>query len=94
MQEAVYHMRDECNPMVFYTKVRTYHAGWKNSDALPHGLLYEGVSGEPLHYSGGNAGQSSTLATLDVLLGVIHTGDVQEFFIAQRHHMLCQHRLF
>lgn len=94
MQEAVYHMRDECNPMVFYSKVRTFHAGWKNSDALPDGLLYKGVADKPLHYSGGNAGQSSTLATLDVLLGVTHTGDVQEFFIAQRHHMIRQHRLF
>lgn len=94
MQEAVYHMRDECNPTVFYSKIRTYHAGWKNSDALPGGLLYEGVADKPLQYSGGNAGQSSTLATLDVLLGVVHSGDVQEFFIAQRHHMIHQHRLF
>lgn len=94
MQEAVYHMRDYCNPTVFYTTIRTFHAGWKSSDTLPDGLLYKGVSDKPLQYSGGNAGQSSTLATLDVLLGVVHTGDVQEFFTSQRHHMISQHRLF
>ena len=77
-----------------YSKIRAYHAGWKNSDALSGGLLYEEVADKPLQYSGGNAGQSSTLATLDVLLGVVHSGDVQEFFIAQRHHMIRQHRLF
>jgi len=94
MQEAIYHMRDKCDPTVFYTKVRIFHAGWKNNDTLPDGLLYKGVTDTPLQYSGGNAGQSSTLAMLDVLLGVEHTGDVQDFFMAQRHHMIERHRLF
>ena len=94
MQEAVYHMRDECNPTVFYTKIRTFHAGWKNSDVLPDGLLYKGVADCPLQYPGGNAGQSSTLATFDVLLDVVHTGQVKEFFTTQRSNMIVQHRLF
>ena len=94
MQEAVYHMRDECDPTVFYTSIRTFHAGWKNSDVLPDGLLYKGVADSPLQYPGGNAGQSSTLATFDVLLGVVHTGQVKEFFRTQQSHMILQHRLF
>ena len=94
MQEAIYHMRDECSPAAFYTKIRTFHAGWKNSDVLPDGLLYKGVEDYPLQYPGGNAGQSSTLATLDVLLGVVHTGAIAEFFTTQRDHMIPQHRLF
>lgn len=94
MQEAVYHMRDRCNPMVFYGKVRSFHAGWKNNDTLPNGLLYKGVANKPLEYSGGNAGQSSTLASFDLLLGVVHSGHVRDFFITQRCHMIRQHRLF
>ena len=94
MQEAVYHMRDECNPSVFYASIRTFHAGWLNSDVLPDGLLYKGVADCPLQYPGGNAGQSSTLATFDVLLGVVHAGQVKEFFTTQRGHMILQHRLF
>jgi len=87
-------MRDECSPAVFYTKIRTFHAGWKYNDVLPDGILYNGVEDHPLQYPGGNAGQSSTLATLDVLLGVVHTGAVKEFFTTQRDHMIPQHRLF
>ena len=94
IQEAVYHMRDECNPTVFYTRIRTFHAGWKNSDVLPDGLLYKGVADCPLQYPGGNAGQSSTLATFDALLGVVHTGQVKEFFTTQQSYMIPQHRLF
>ena len=94
MQEAVYHMRDECSPAVFYAKIRTFYAGWENSDVLPYGLLYEGVADYPLQYPGGNGAQSSTLAALDVLLGVVHTGAVKEFITSQRDHMIPQHRLF
>lgn len=94
MQETIYHMRDKCNPTVFYTSIRTFHAGWMNSTVLPHGLLYKGVADTPLQYPGGNAGQSSSIATMDVLLGVEHTGDVKEFFMAQRCHMVKQHRMF
>ena len=94
MQEAVYNMRDKCDPTVFYSNIRTFHAGWKNNDVLPDGLLYKGVSDYPLQYPGGNAGQSSTIATFDVLLGVVHTGQVKEFFTTQRDHMILQHRLF
>ena len=94
MQEAVYHMRDECSPAVFYTKIRTFYAGWKDSDVLPDGLLYKGVADYPLQYPGGNGAQSSTLATLDILLGVVHTGAVKEFITSQRDHMIPQHRQF
>ena len=94
MQGAIYHMRDECSPAAFYTNIRTFYAGWENSDVLPDGLLYEGVADHPLQYPGGNGAQSSTLATLDILLGVVHTGAVKEFITTQRDHMIPKHRLF
>ena len=94
IQESIYHMRDRCKPAVFYTQIRTFHAGWFNSDVLPEGLLYKGVSDTPLQYCGGNAGQSSILATLDTLLGVEHNGSVLEFNTTQREHMVREHRYF
>ncbi|XP_065898337.1 indoleamine 2,3-dioxygenase 2-like [Dysidea avara] len=94
VQDAIYHMRDKCKPAVFYTQIRTFHAGWFNSDVLPEGLSYKGVSDTPLQYCGGNAGQSSILATLDTLLGVEHGGSVLEFNMTQREHMVREHRHF
>jgi len=94
VQESIYHMRDRCKPAVFYTQIRTFHAGWFKSDVLPEGLLYKGVSDTPLQYCGGNAGQSSILATLDTLLGVEHYGSVLEFNTTQREHMVREHRYF
>jgi len=94
IQDAIYHMRDKCNPTVFYTQIRTFHAGWLNSDVLPEGLLYKGVSDTPSQYCGGNAGQSSIFATLDTLLGVEHSGRVLDFNITQREHMVREHRNF
>lgn len=40
---------------------------------MPHGLLYEGVSKQPMAFSGGSAAQSSVLHTFDELLGIQHS---------------------
>jgi hypothetical protein len=52
------------------------------------GLIYEGVSTEPLKYSGGSAAQSSVLHAFDELLGIHHTKesgkpDICSFFFSQ-----------
>uniref|UniRef100_A0A3P8WHW3 Indoleamine 2,3-dioxygenase 2-like n=1 Tax=Cynoglossus semilaevis TaxID=244447 RepID=A0A3P8WHW3_CYNSE len=45
---------------------------WKNSPLLPRGLLYEGVSDEPIRLSGLSAAQSSTIQCFDALLCIQH----------------------
>uniref|UniRef100_A0A8B9P2I2 Indoleamine 2,3-dioxygenase 2 n=1 Tax=Apteryx owenii TaxID=8824 RepID=A0A8B9P2I2_APTOW len=46
---------------------------WRDNPAMPHGLVYQGVSEEPLAYSGGSAAQSSVLHAFDELLGIRHS---------------------
>lgn len=40
---------------------------------MPVGLVYEGVSEEPLGYSGGSAAQSTVLHAFDEFLGIRHS---------------------
>lgn len=42
---------------------------------LPDGLLYEGVSNEPILLSGGSAAQSSAIQCFDALLGIQQEGE-------------------
>ncbi|KAK6329669.1 hypothetical protein TWF696_003542 [Orbilia brochopaga] len=74
-------MYENCDPHIFYTRIRPYLAGSKNmSEAgLPRGVKYlDGSGNEPFrHYSGGSNAQSSLIQAFDILLGVEHrpTGD-------------------
>ncbi|KAF3914178.1 Myoglobin [Orbilia brochopaga] len=74
-------MYENCDPHIFYTRIRPYLAGSKNMSqaGLPRGVKYlDGSGHEPFrHYSGGSNAQSSLIQAFDILLGVEHrpTGD-------------------
>uniref|UniRef100_A0A8B9NJV5 Indoleamine 2,3-dioxygenase 2 n=1 Tax=Accipiter nisus TaxID=211598 RepID=A0A8B9NJV5_9AVES len=63
---------------------------WKDNPAMPDGLIYEGVSDEPMAYSGGSAAQSTILHAFDELLGIRHTA----FLHRMRDYMPPPHRAF
>ena len=93
MKESFYYMRKECKPAIFFNQVFGYIAGWEDSSILG-GMVYEGVSQIPKQHPGGNPSQSSAVATIDVVLGVNHTGKVQEYFKSKEQHMIKEHRTF
>uniref|UniRef100_A0A8D0FCN5 Indoleamine 2,3-dioxygenase 2 n=1 Tax=Strix occidentalis caurina TaxID=311401 RepID=A0A8D0FCN5_STROC len=67
---------------------------WKDNPAMPGGLVYEGVSDEPLAYSGGSAAQSTVLHAFDELLGIRHSEESTAFLHRMRHYMPPPHRAF
>ncbi|NWV09495.1 I23O2 dioxygenase, partial [Ptilonorhynchus violaceus] len=94
MGKALRRMHDYVDPEVFYTVIRIFLSGWKDNPAMPHGLIYEGVSQEPLAYSGGSAAQSTVLHAFDELLGIRHRQDSAAFLHRMRDYMPPPHRAF
>ncbi|NWI84055.1 I23O2 dioxygenase, partial [Dryoscopus gambensis] len=94
MREALRRMHDYVDPEVFYTVIRIFLSGWKDNPAMPHGLIYEGVSREPMAYSGGSAAQSTVLHAFDELLGICHREDSAAFLHRMRDYMPPPHRAF
>ena len=72
-------MRERCDPMVFYHKIRPFLAGSMNMAAagLPKGLFYDEGNGKGSwqQWRGGSNGQSSLIQFWDVVLGVTHTSE-------------------
>uniref|UniRef100_A0A672UAG8 Indoleamine 2,3-dioxygenase 2 n=1 Tax=Strigops habroptila TaxID=2489341 RepID=A0A672UAG8_STRHB len=66
---------------------------WKDNPAMPDGLIYEGVSDEPMEYSGGSAAQSTILHAFDELLGIRHSKETA-FLHRMRDYMPPPHRAF
>ncbi|KAJ5593971.1 uncharacterized protein N7459_000179 [Penicillium hispanicum] len=69
-------MYDNCDPYIFYNRIRPYLAGSKNmADAgLPKGLLYDDGRNAPEYrqYGGGSNAQSSLIQFFDIVLGIEH----------------------
>ncbi|NXD87164.1 I23O2 dioxygenase, partial [Halcyon senegalensis] len=94
MNEALKRMHDHVDPAVFYAVIRIFLSGWKDNPAMPHGLIYEGVSDEPMAYSGGSAAQSTVLHAFDELLGIRHSQESTAFLHRMRDYMPRPHRAF
>lgn len=69
-------MYENCDPHVFYHRIRPFLAGSKNmADAgLPNGVIFEDGSGQETYrqYGGGSNAQSSLIQFFDIVLGVEH----------------------
>ncbi|KAK3844856.1 MAG: Indoleamine 2,3-dioxygenase [Linnemannia gamsii] len=68
-------MFENCDPAVFYWKIRKYLAGSEGTAGLGlfNGLEYKGVNNnERRYYMGATAGQSSVFPALDYFFGVTH----------------------
>ncbi|KFW85987.1 Indoleamine 2,3-dioxygenase 2, partial [Manacus vitellinus] len=94
MREALRRMHDHVDPAVFYAVIRIFLSGWKDNPTMPAGLVYEGVSEEPLAFSGGSAAQSTVLHAFDELLGIRHGQDTAAFLHRMRNYMPPPHRAF
>jgi indoleamine 2,3-dioxygenase len=91
-------MKERCDPYVYYSRVRPYIHGWKNSSSLPIGLVYEGVSayaGRPQQFRGETGAQSSIVPCLDAGLGIVHADDPLTLYLQEmRGYMPPRHRAF
>ncbi|XP_068931950.1 indoleamine 2,3-dioxygenase 2 [Petaurus breviceps papuanus] len=94
MTKALRQMHDYVDPAIFYAVIRIFLSGWKDNPAIPEGLIYEGVSEEPLKYSGGSAAQSTVFHAFDELLGVCHSKESTAFLHRMREYMPPSHRAF
>lgn len=69
-------MYENCDPHVFYHRIRPFLAGSKNmTDAgLPNGVLYDDGTANAHYrqYGGGSNAQSSMIQFFDIILGVEH----------------------
>nr|XP_010956504.1 indoleamine 2,3-dioxygenase 2 isoform X1 [Camelus bactrianus] len=87
-------MHDYADPDVFYAVIRIFLSGWKDNPAMPAGLIYEGVSNEPLRYSGGSTAQSTVLQAFDEFLGIHHSEESADFLHKMRDYMPPSHKAF
>ncbi|XP_027721297.1 indoleamine 2,3-dioxygenase 2 isoform X2 [Vombatus ursinus] len=94
MTKALRQMHDYVDPAIFYAAIRIFLSGWKDNPAIAEGLIYEGVSEEPLKYSGGSAAQSTSFHAFDELLGVCHSKESTTFLHGMQEYMPPSHRAF
>jgi indoleamine 2,3-dioxygenase len=67
MVETLRRMPEQCDPYVFFHRIRPFLASWPET-----GVVYEGVDERPYRFAGGSAAQSSLLQALDAGLGIRH----------------------
>lgn len=89
-------MPENCDPYVYYQRVRPYLHGWRDHPNLPDGVVYEGVEalhGKPQRWRGETGAQSSIVPVLDALLGITHPEDpLRHFLNEMREYMPPEHQ--
>jgi len=98
MRDTLLRMKERCDPYVYYTRVRPYIHGWKNSPSLQNGLVYQGVAayaGQPQQFRGETGAQSCIVPCLDAGLGIVHAPDPLTVYLQEmRDYMPPRHRSF
>lgn len=98
MRDTLLRMKERCDPYMYYNRVRPYIHAWKNSPALPQGLVYEGVAayaGQPQQFRGETGAQSSIVPCLDAGLGISHAPDPLTVYLQEmREYMPPRHQSF
>ncbi len=98
MRDTLLRMKERCDPYVYYTRVRPYIHGWKNSPSLPEGLIYDQVEAyaqRPQQFRGETGAQSTIVPCLDAGLGIHHAPDPLTVYLQEmREYMLPRHRAF
>ena len=96
MRDTLLRMKERCDPYVYYTRVRPYIHGWKNSPSLPNGLIYDKVEAyaqQPQQFRGETGAQSSIVPCLDAGLGIHHVPDPLTIYLQEmREYMPPRHR--
>ena len=96
MRDTLLRMKERCDPYVYYTRVRPYIHGWKNSPSLPNGLIYDKVEAyaqQPQQFRGETGAQSSIVPCLDAGLGIHHVPDPLTVYLQEmREYMPPRHR--
>lgn len=91
-------MPEQCDPYIYFHRVRPYIHGWANNPALDGGLIYEGMDryeGKPQAFRGQTGSQSSIVPAMDALFQVGHSDDPLKSFLDELHHYRpLQHRRF
>lgn len=81
-------MPEQCDPYIYFRRVRPYIHGWKDNPALDGGVVYQGVerfAGRPQAFRGQTGSQSSIIPSMDALLGVGHASDPLRTYLDELH---------
>jgi indoleamine 2,3-dioxygenase len=86
MHNALLRMPENCDPYIYYQRVRPFIHGWQL-----HPVVYVGVAeygGEPQTFHGETGAQSSIIPCLDAALGIRHRSDELRVYLqAMRQYM-------
>jgi indoleamine 2,3-dioxygenase len=91
-------MPENCDPYVYYHKMRKFIFGWLNP-ALPNGVRYEGVEewrDRPQKFRGETGAQSAIIPAIDAVLGIEFEKDnpFYRHLVEMREYMPPPHRKF